>query len=82
MDGKKDNHCNHNYRSLTEARNNIYSLYTESLIEEAGLVITNNIDSLKYEKGQIKTKMSEIEFNTIQANARKSQIDILLKELD
>ena len=82
MDGKKDNHCNRNYCSLTEARNDIYSLYTESLREEAGLVITNNIDSLKYEKGQVKTKMSQIEYNTNRANARKGQRDNLLKELD
>ena len=46
MDDEKDNHCKCSYSSLTEARNDIYSLYTESLREEAGLVITNNIDSL------------------------------------
>ena len=64
MDGEKDNHCKDNYCSLTEARNDIYSLYTELFREEAGLVITNNIDSLKIKKGQIKTKMSDIEYNT------------------
>ena len=64
MDDEMDDHCNRNYLSLNVARNDIYTLYIESLREEAGLVITNNIDSLKYEKGQVKTKMSKIEYNT------------------
>ena len=81
MDDEKDNHCKRSYSSLTEARNDIYSLYTESLREEAGLVITNNIDSLKIEKGQIKTKMSDIEYNTNRANSIKSLRDNLLKEI-
>ena len=64
MDDERDNHCECSYSSLTEARNNIYSLYTESLREEVGLEVTNNIDSLKFERGQVKTKMSDIEYNT------------------
>ena len=82
MDDEKDNHCERSYSSLTEARNDIYSLYTESLREEAGLVITNNINSLKIERGQVKTKMSDIEYNTNLANSRKGQRDNLLKEIE
>ena len=82
MDDEKDNYCKRSYSSLTEARNNIYSLYTESLRQEAGLVITNNIDSLKLERGQVKTKMSDIEYNTYIANSRKGQRDNLLKEIE
>ena len=82
MDDEKDNHCERSYSSLTEARNNIYSLYTESLREEAGLVITNNINLHQYEKGQVKITMSQIEYNTNQVNARKGQRDVLQQELD
>ena len=63
MDDEKDNHCKCSYSSLTETRNGIYSLYTDSLREEEGLTITNNINSLKFERGQVKTKMSDIEYN-------------------
>ena len=56
VDDKKDNNCERSYSSLTEARNDIYSLYTELLREEARLAITNNIDSLKIEKGQIRLR--------------------------
>ena len=82
MDGEKDNHCNQTYCSLNEARNDIFSLYTETLREEGGLVIRTNIESLKYEKGQVKTKMSQIGYNTNQANSRKGQRDNLLKEFN
>ena len=82
MDGEKDNHCNQTYCSLNEARNDIFSLYTETLREEAGLVISTNIESLKYEKGQVKTKMGQIEYNMNRANARRAQRDNLLKEFD
>ena len=82
MMGEIEDHPNNKYLSLNEARNDIYNLYIEVLKEEAGFIITNNIKSLKSEKGQIKVKMSEIEYNTNHANSRKIQRDNLLRELE
>ena len=62
--GEIEDHPNNKYLSLNEARNDIYNIYIEALKEEAGLIITNNIESLEYKKGQVKTKISEIEYNT------------------
>ena len=47
MKDEMDNHHKNKYLSFNEARNDIYNLYMKVLKEEAGLVITNNIDSLK-----------------------------------
>ena len=82
MQGEKDNFCNQSYHSLNEARDDIYSLYTETLREEAGLVLNRDIKSLQHKKGQVKTKMSQIDCNTNWANARKTQRDSLLKEFN
>ena len=43
---------------------------------------TCNIDSLKFKRGHVKTKMSDIEYNTNLANSRKGQRDNLLKEIE
>ena len=81
MMGEIEDHPNNKYLSLNEARNDIYNLYIEALKEEAGFIITNNIESLKYKRGQVTTKISKIEYNTNWANSRKGQRDNLLKEL-
>ena len=58
----------------------IYTLLTETLREEAGLVIDHDIRSLQHDKGEVKTKMSQIECNTNRANVKKASRDSLLKE--
>ena len=58
IQGEKNNFCSQSYYSLNKARDNLYSLYTETLREEAGLVLNTDIKSLQHEKGQVKTNMS------------------------
>ena len=60
MQGEKDNFCSQSYRSLNEARDELYSLYTETLREEVGFFLNADIKSLQHEKGQIKTKMGQM----------------------
>ena len=52
----------------------------EILVEEAGNVIDYNIRVINHEKGEIKKKMSQIEYNTNRANAKKAFRDSILKE--
>ena len=80
LKGEKDNFCSQNYYSLTEAKDKLYPLLTETLREEAGLVIDHDIRLLQHEKGEVKTKMSQIEYNTNRANAKKVFRDSLLKK--
>ena len=79
LKGEIDDFCSQNYCSLTEAKDKLYSLLTETLREEAGLVIDHDIRSLQHEKGEVKTKMSQIEYNTNRANAKKASRVSLLK---
>ena len=46
LQGEKDNFCSQSYQSLNKARDDIYSLYTETLREEAGLVLSTDIKLL------------------------------------
>ena len=82
LQGEKDNFCSQSYCSLNEAREELYSLLTETLREEARLVINHDIQSLQHEKGEVKTKMSQIDYNTNRANAKKASRDSLLKEFE
>ena len=56
-------------------------MLTEILIQEAGSVIDYDIRTVNYKKGEIKKKMSQIEYNTNRANAKKASRDTLVKEL-
>ena len=80
LQGEIDHFCSQSYCSLTEAKDKLYSMLTETLREEAGLVIDQDIRSLQNEKGEVKTKMSQIEYNTNRANTKKASSDSLLKE--
>ena len=82
LKGEMDEFCNQKYCSLTEAKDKLYPLLTEILREEAGNVIDHDIPMLNHEKGEIKTKMSQIEYNTNRANSKKASRDSLLKEFD
>ena len=80
LKGEKDNICSCNYSTLTEATNKIYSMLTEILVQEAGQVIDYDIQTITQEKGDIKKKMSQIDYNKNKANAIKSSQDGLLRE--
>ena len=82
MKGEKDDFCSQNYCSLTKAKDKLYSLLTEILREEAGTVIDYDIQMLNHEKGEVKTKMSQIDYNINRANAKKASRESLLKEFD
>ena len=68
------------YSSLTEATNKIYSMLTEILVQEVGQAINYDIQVINQEKGELKKKMSQIDYDTIRANAIKSSRDQLIPE--
>ena len=78
---EKDHFCRCNYSTLTEAKNKLYSMLTEILIQEAGSVIDYDIRTVNYKRDEIKKKMSQIDYNTNRANAKKASRDTLVKEL-
>ena len=82
LKGEKDDFCSKKYCLLTDAKDKLYSLLTEILREEAGNIIDHDIRMLNHEKGEVKTKMSQIDYNTNRANAKKASRDSLLKEFD
>ena len=55
---EKDHFCGSNYSTLTEAKNKLYSMLTEILIQEAGSVIDYDIRTVNYEREETKKKMS------------------------
>ncbi len=80
LKGEKDYICSCNYSSLTEATNKIYSMLTEILVQEVGQAINYDIQVINQEKGELKKKMSQIDYDTSRANDMKSSLDTLLVE--
>ena len=56
-------------------------MLTEILVQEAGYVIDYDVRMVNYERGEIKKKMSQVEYNTNRANAKKASREALVKEL-
>ena len=77
---EKDYICSCSYSSLTEATNKIYSMLTEILVQEVGQAINYDIQVINQEKGELKKKMSQIDYETSRANAIKSSRDQLILE--
>ena len=78
---EKDYFCSFHYSTLTEATNKLYSMLTEILIQEAGSAIDYDIRTVNYKRGEIKKKMSQVEYNTNRANAKKASREALVNEL-
>merc|ERR1711867_247286 len=57
-------------------------MLTEILVHEAGSVIDHDIRMINHERDEIKKQMSQIEYNTNRANAKKASRDTLVKEFD
>ena len=55
-------------------------MLTEILVQEAGQVINYDIQMITQEKGEIKRKLSQIDYNTNKANTIKASRDGLLRE--
>ena len=79
---EKDDFCGSNYSTLTDAKNKLYSMLTEILVQEAGYVIDHDIQMINHERDEIKKQMSQIEYNTNRANAKKASRDTLVKEFE
>ena len=79
---EKDDFCGNNYCTLTDAKNKLYSMLTEILVQEAGSVIDYDIRMINHERDEIKKQMSQIEYNTNRANAKKASRDTLVKEFE
>ena len=55
-------------------------MLTEILVQEVGQVINYDVQVINQEKGELKKKMSQIDYDTSKANAIKSSCDQLLTE--
>ena len=77
---EKDYICSCSYSSLTEATNKIYSMLTEILVQEVGQAINYDIQVINQEKGELKKKMSQIDYDTSRANTIKSSHEQLILE--
>ena len=77
---EKDYICSGSYSSLPEATNKIYAMLTEILVQEVGQAINYDIQVINQEKGELKKKMSQIDYDTSRANAIKSSRDQLIPE--
>ena len=81
LKGEKDYICSCIYSSLAEATNKIYSMLTEILVQEVGQAINYDIQVINQEKGELKKKMGQIDYDTSRANAIKSSREQLIPEL-
>ena len=79
---EKDDFCGNIYCTLMDAKNKLYSMLTEMLVEEAGNVIDHDIRVINHERDEIKKKMSQIEYNINRENATKASRDMLVKEFE
>ena len=79
---EKDDFCKSNYSTLTDAKNKLYSMVTEILVQEVGCVLDHDIRMINYERSEIKKQMSQIEYNTNRANAKKTTRDTLVEEFE
>ena len=80
LKGEIDYFCSCNYSTLTEATNKVYSMLTEILIQEAGQVIDYDIKTIDQERGEIKKKLSQVDYSTNKANTIKASREGLLRE--
>ena len=55
-------------------------MLTEILIQEAGQVIDYDVKTVNQERGEIKKKMSQVDYSTNKANAIKASQEGLLRE--
>ena len=54
LKGEKDDFCSKKYCTFTYAKDKLYSMLTEILVEEAGNVIDHDIRVINHERDEIK----------------------------
>ena len=77
---EKDYICSGSYSSLPEATNKIYAMLTEILVQEVGQAINYEVQLIGQEKGELKKKMIQIDYDNSRANAIKSSREQLIPE--
>ena len=77
---EKDYICSGSYSSLPEATNQIYAMLTEILVHKVGQAINYDIKMIGIEKGKIKKKMLQIDYDNSKANATKTSREQLITE--
>ena len=80
LKGEKDYICSGSYSSLPEATNTIYAMLTEILVQEVGQAINYEIQLIGQEKGELKKKMIQIDYDNSRANAIKASCEQLIPE--
>ena len=77
---EKDYICSGSYSSLPEATNKIYAMLTEILVQEVGQAIIYDAQLIGQEKGELKKKMVQIDYDNSRANDIKSSHEQLIPE--
>ena len=77
---EKDYICSGSYSSLPEATNQIYAMLTEILVQEVGQAINYDVLMIGIEKGELKKKMLQIDYDNSKANAAKNYCEQLIGE--
>ena len=80
LKNKKDYICSGSYSSLPEATNQIYTILTEILVQKVGQAINYDVKMIGIEKGKIKKKMIQINYDNSKANAAKTSCEQLIAE--
>ena len=77
---EKDYICSGSYSSLLEATNQIYAMLPEILVQEVGQAINYDVQLIGKEKGELKKKMIQNDYDNSRANAVKSSREQLITE--
>ena len=59
---EKDQFCRSSYSTLKEARNKLYAMLTEIIVQEAGIILDHDVRMKQYEKNMIRMHMNKIEY--------------------
>ena len=82
MSNEKEDFCKGNYYTLQEAKNQLYALLTEIMMNEAGYVIDQAIEGSKRGIAELKEVRSQVDNYKSIVNTKKAIKDRLIKEME
>ena len=82
MSNEKEDFCKGNYYTLQEAKNQLYALLTEIMMDEARYVTDQAIEGSKREMSELRKVRSQADKYRSVASAKKANKDKLIKELE
>ena len=66
---KRGQFCENTYSTLKEARNELYIMMTEIIVQEAGSTLDSNIMSKQDERNMVRKLLNKIEYKTSRVEA-------------